>query len=414
MPIADLADWMVEYSRGGRVWYLKRLAANDTLATNAHQAGPYVPKDLLFEVFPTLNDQSRQNPDVFFNAYIDSHADHRQVRAIWYNNRFTTPGGTRNEARITQWGGASSALLDPDSTGALTVFAFELRTDGVPGDLHVWVCNNALEEDVIEERLGTIDPGTHAIWRPSTTAHMALSAALLPGVVSCRMTPAEMPPGWLTAFPTGMDIVRMAVQRRPLAGLPADRRLVERRNCEFEIFRSVEEAIEGPRIASGFGSIDDFIAHAQTVLQRRKSRSGRSLELQTREIFIEEGLAEGAAFSHQPESESGKRPDFLFPSEAAYKNPSFPAAHLRLLAAKTTCKDRWRQVINEADRISVKHLLTLQEGVSTTQFQEMKDAGIRLVVPAPLVDKFPEPVRPELITLGDFIASVRHLGIVTH
>ena len=80
-----------------------------------------------------------------------------------------------------------------------------------------------------------------------------------------------------------------------------------------------------------------------------------------------------------------------------------------MLAAKTTRKDRWRQIINEADRIPVKHLLTLQEGVSVTQCAEMKAAGVRLVIPDSLIPKFPEPIRPELITLGDFIESVRHL-----
>jgi hypothetical protein len=222
-----------------------------------------------------------------------------------------------------------------------------------------------------------------------------------------------MPPGWLTTFPSGLEIVRKAVERRPLPGIRPDIRLVQRRNCEFEIFLSVEDAIERPRIARGFAGVDEFVAHAQSVLQRRKSRSGRSLELQTREIFIEEGLIEGTTFSHQPESESGKKPDFLFPSEGAYKDPNFSPAHLRLLATKTTCKDRWRQVINEADRIAVKHLLTLQEGVSETQFAEMKAANIRLVVPSPLIDKFPDSIQSELITLENFITSVRHLKVVS-
>ncbi|MCE3520131.1 restriction endonuclease, partial [Escherichia coli] len=82
----------------------------------------------------------------------------------------------------------------------------------------------------------------------------------------------------------------------------------------FEIFRSVEQAIELPFIQAGFATVDDFIARAQTVLQRRKARSGRSLELHTRAIFVEERLVEGTHFAHQPESEPGKRPDFLFPS----------------------------------------------------------------------------------------------------
>jgi hypothetical protein len=30
-----------------------------------------------------------------------------------------------------------------------------------------------------------------------------------------------------------------------------------------------------------------------------------------------------------------------------------------MLGVKTTCSDRWRQVLAEADRIQLKHLLTL-------------------------------------------------------
>jgi hypothetical protein len=49
-----------------------------------------------------------------------------------------------------------------------------------------------------------------------------------------------------------------------------------------------------------------------------------------------------------------------------------------MLAAKTTVKDRWRQVLNEANRIETKHLLTLQEGVPEGQFTEMQDAKVNL------------------------------------
>ncbi|WP_196424114.1 type II restriction endonuclease [Commensalibacter melissae] len=86
-------------------------------------------------------------------------------------------------------------------------------------------------------------------------------------------------------------------------------------------------------------------------MQRRKARSGRSLELHLREIFLEEKLKEGLNFSYQPETENGKRPDFVFPCENAYKNKHFLSKQLRMLAVKTTCKDRWRQILNEADRM---------------------------------------------------------------
>jgi hypothetical protein len=190
-----------------------------------------------------------------------------------------------------------------------------------------------------------------------------------------------------------------------------DVRLIRRRQCEYEIFLSVEQAVYLPRIREGFDAIDGFISLAQTILQSRKSRSGTSLELQAREIMTEEGLRSGADFIHRPVIEGGKRPDFLFPSVLAYENAAFPQHRLRMLAAKTTCKDRWRQVINEADRIPVKHLLTLQEGVSEGQFKEMREAGVQLVVPAGLHDSYPASIRPQLVSFESFIGDVRLLGL---
>ena len=81
-----------------------------------------------------------------------------------------------------------------------------------------------------------------------------------------------------------------------------------------------------------------------------------------------------------------------------------------MLAVKTTCKDRWRQILTEADRIKTKHLLTLQEGVSESQFREMVGAGVQLVVPGPLKKKFPTSVQVHLQTVESFIADIRLLG----
>lgn len=411
MPVGDLVEWLDEYGGPGFVWYVKRLSGNDTLANESHQAGPYIPRDFLFRVFPALNRQDVKNPDVRFDLYVDSHPDHRQVRAIWYNNKFHgNPKGGRNETRLTNFGGNASALLDPESTGALTVFAFSITDPSAMADCHVWVCRHETEEDLVEDRVGPVEPGKWLIWPPD-------QGGLLPGIIappvraSCWLDANELPPAWLTRFPTGADIIRKAVELRPDHGLDPDRRLLRRRECEFEIFRSVEQAVELPHIVAGFAAIDTFIARAQTILQRRKARSGHSLELHARAIFLEERLVENTHFAHQPESEPGKRPDFLFPSQAAYRDTSFPADRLRMLAVKTTCRDRWRQILNEADRIPAKHLLTLQEGVSETQFAEMTRAGVQLVVPAGLADKFPKPVQPHLQTLESFIGDVRLLGV---
>jgi len=64
----------------------------------------------------------------------------------------------------------------------------------------------------------------------------------------------------------------------------------------------------------------------------------------------------------------------------------------------------------EADRIRTKHLLTLQEGVSENQFWEMRESGVRLVVPEDLHHVYPGSVRPLLLSLESFIGNIRILG----
>ncbi len=410
MPAGDLTDWLDEHGGPGFVWYVKRLSGNDTLANQSHQAGPYIPRDFLFRIFPALAQQEIKNPDILFDLYVDSHADYRKVRAIWYNNKFHgNPKGGRNETRVTGFGGGASALLDPESTGALTVFAFRTAEPPSVAECHVWVCRHETEEDLVEDRIGPVEPGKWLIWPSSQGLLFADMAA--PVRTSCWLEQTEIPASWLARFPSGAEIIRKAVELRDDSSLDPDRRLLRRRECEFEIFRSVEQAIELPNITAGFADVDSFIARAQTILQRRKARSGHSLELHARQIFVEERLVEGTHFSHQPESDPGKRPDFLFPSAAAYRDPAFPADRLRMLAVKTTCRDRWRQILNEADRVPAKHLLTLQEGVSETQFGEMTRAGVQLVVPLGLTDKFPRSVQPHLQTLESFIGDVRLLPL---
>ena len=41
----------------------------------------------------------------------------------------------------------------------------------------------------------------------------------------------------------------------------------------------------------------------------------------------------------------------------------------------------------------------------------MKDARVQLVVPTPLIGKFPASVRPHLETLDQFIADVQYLNL---
>lgn len=400
-----VSEWMQETSGTNVVWFIKRLSGNDTLANEAHQAGPYIPKEFLFELFPQINLPEAINPDTEISLAIESDADYRDIRVVWYNNRVRS-AGTRNETRFTRLGGATSPLLDPESTGALTVFAFHLRPDRTAEHISVWVCRNELEEDLVEEVIGPINPGQWRIWSVDTVRDANESNRQ-----NCWLCPQELPEGWRHTFPSGADIVEKAVSMRRCDQLDVDERLTTRRDCEFEIFRSIEEAFELDTIKRGYDSIDLFVQHAQSILQRRRSRAGRSLELHLKAIFEEENLVEDHDFSYQPETENGNTPDFLFPSISDYRNNEFNTDRLRVLAVKTTCKDRWRQVLNEAQRIQKKHLFTLQEGVSKKQFNQMQEAGLTLVVPKGIFKAFHKDIRPYLISLESFLGDIRLLKL---
>jgi len=77
----------------------KKLSANDTSETGAHQAGMLVPKDTqILSFFPNLDKKSK-NPRCHLN-FTDDSGIQWEFAFIYYNNRFF--GGTRNEYRLTR------------------------------------------------------------------------------------------------------------------------------------------------------------------------------------------------------------------------------------------------------------------------------------------------------------------------
>jgi hypothetical protein len=140
-----------------------------------------------------------------------------------------------------------------------------------------------------------------------------------------------------------------------------------------------------------------------SVQNRRKSRAGHALGNHV------EAILQAHTIVHKREATTEKRngPDFLFPSEAAYHDAGFSAQSLRMLAVKTSCKDRWRQVMAEADRIAPKHLLTLEPGISAPQTAEMAGAQVQLVIPRGIFSSYSAAQQAGLINFADFIKLVR-------
>lgn len=395
MPV--LAQW-IDDNLNTHVcdWYIKRLSRNDTLANNTHQAGPYIPKSFVFNALPTLHDTNVLNPRIQLVSSIQG-IPTSPIQVIWYNNKLF--GQTRDEVRMTNFGGRESILLNPESTGSIAIFTF-YEESGFHCD--IWVAQNITEEEYIQEIFGEIEPNTRHAWMRFRDGNLPNDSIKLP----CAMPVEQIPAEWYTTFPSGQFILDMVVQKRPFRAHNLDQLLIDRRECEYALFRSIEDATVQKRVHAQFQSVNEFITYAQTVLQRRKARSGRSLELQVLRLLRECGLHEDNDFSYNKPTEQHKTPDFVFPSVDAYTNPQFPAEKLRMLAVKTTVKDRWRQILNEADRIPKKHLLTLQEGISDNQWEEMCQAGVILVVPTPIQQYYPVHMRNEIVSVSEFITSL--------
>lgn len=176
---------------------------------------------------------------------------------------------------------------------------------------------------------------------------------------------------------------------------------------EERLFRRLERHIVSDRLKAGFidddgADVDGFIQFSLSVQNRRKSRAGYALENHLEEVF----KTCGVTFDSQAVTENKSKPDFLFPGGAEYHNPDFPKSSLTMLGVKSTCKDRWRQVLSEAARIPNKHLFTLEPGISENQTNEMKANRLQLVLPRGLHGTYRENQQHWLWDLDSFIRLV--------
>ncbi|BDU18082.1 type II restriction endonuclease [Lysobacter auxotrophicus] len=170
------------------------------------------------------------------------------------------------------------------------------------------------------------------------------------------------------------------------------------------LFRTLERHLIGERLAQGFSGdqIEDFIQFSLSVQNRRKSRVGLALENHMEVVLASLGIR----YKRTAITENRSKPDFLFPGQNEYHDSGFDPLRLSMLAVKSTCKDRWRQVLAEADRIEEKHLLTLETAISVNQTSEMQAKHLQLVLPRGLHDTYNAEQRQWLFDVDAFTRLV--------
>ena len=163
--------------------------------------------------------------------------------------------------------------------------------------------------------------------------------------------------------------------------------------------RIVEDDIRKGWVVDGKVDVDAFIRYSLGVQNRRKSRMGLSFENHLKAVFDAFELK----YDHQVVTEKGKKPDFIFPGKQEYDDPSFNIELLTMLAAKSTCKDRWPQILPEAERIPVKHLVTLEPSISAPQTTMMMESGVQLIVPSHIRESYSREQQDWIWSLHDFV-----------
>lgn len=367
--------------------YCHYITPNDVGATGGHQYGFTFAKPC-YKMFFEEPGIKGSNMDKMVDVDWQNGLVKTKSRAIYYGV------GTRNEYRLTRFG-KGFEFLQEDYIGSLQVM-----TRNYNGEFLAYVLSN---QDNIESFMDTfsldVTKGNQII---DKTAAISPDQKLKNDFFTFIENHSEFPDTIEMASFVRKCVIASKGYTEQLISKNADRIILEWTDAEYQLFRGLEEKIYRPIFTKPFENCQSLVEFSNSILNRRKSRAGKSLEHHLAEIFTASHLK----FEEQVITENNKKPDFIFPDGVSYHNILFPADKLTMLGAKTTCKDRWRQVLNEADRIPHKHLFTLQRGVSRNQLQEMKDEHLTLVIPKENKSLFLPEFHENIMCLSDFILMV--------
>jgi len=372
--------------KNGEIAMSKFITPNDVGATGGHQSGFHIHKNTS-RVFFETEGKKGENKDHFIKIKWQNDFE-TDSRAIYYGV------GTRNEYRLTRFG-RNFPFLNEDNIGDLLIL---VKMDG--SDYEGYVLRTDDEMEDFFDTFGMSPMDTNAVIETDGLKDIQqdLNALLTEKALAFKEFPTTVVVADLAReiFKTTYGVKEAYIKANP------DKIILDWVSIEYDFFKALENQLCSEILNAKFEDTESFVKAANSIANRRKSRAGKSLELHLEELFkIRE-----VRYETQVYTEARKQPDFIFPGSKEYHDMTFPSEGLISLASKTTCKDRWRQVLNEADRIETKHLFTLQQGISSNQLSEMYEHGIHLVVPQAYIGTFPQEFRDRISPLNSFINFV--------
>ncbi|WP_418132662.1 type II restriction endonuclease [Variovorax sp. 375MFSha3.1] len=403
-------DELTAILEGAERVYLKKLSLNDwqwSENSSAHQGGVYIPhQDRDSGFFPALSLKERAASgapirEIWFDLHWPQAETTKTARLVHY----TSKGQETHLTNVVKepFRGVSPASflviarrrLD---SGELQFTAFVADSGGLGvGYLHdlfrfdsnfisgCFVPEAAARESA-DRAFSYVEQAVRA-WREGSLIEFAAAHAMIPS--TSRMAELAQAEYMNTNSLSSLNPFTLAA--------PGDALMRISRDIEYRLFKDFElraRSVELIRIVFGTDSaavtaegairslITEFPRIDKVLLsaaQQRKSRAGKSFELHI-ERLLKDG---GVPYEAQVVIESKKRPDFVLPDFLLYSDSARTRQEALVLSAKTTLRERWKQVHSEIQNCDL-YLATVDENVAATVISEMAEAGICLVVPESL------------------------------
>jgi len=395
---SDIQEWVGK----SRQLLIKKLSRNDCGwadgSENGHQNGVYIPHAIRESgFFPQLKNINPNKPHIFES----------QLKNIW---PATGEIKTSNLKHYSNKGPEMHFTGVPkDEFAGITPAS--LMIGGIlrepVDDIQYWfmIVDSASEEVELLEAMfdlradfhyGIFDPAEALQIQKDETEQLVdeLSAALKKGSLAAFIaTVSKMPAPEILAA----EAQRVFLQQQQLGDLspyempnPGDAIMKISRDIEYSLYKRAERryrAAEVIRIITSGGTdivssvvrgFPDLDATFLSASQHRKSRAGRSFEQHIARL-----LRDGRIAFEEQAVTGGRRPDFVLPSLVVLKAKKRTFEDAMVLSAKTTLRERWKQVAMEKFNCAL-FLATVDDRVSATAIDDMSDQGIHLVVPESL------------------------------
>lgn len=383
--------------------FVKKLSRNDTSwadDSGKHQAGFYIPRPIREAgFFPELQADNPAKPHIF----------HAECAVLWPQTGEVTASHMRhysNKGPETHFTVLPRALFQ-DLTPASLLLAGRLARPMAGCTYWIVVLDSASEEAELLETALDLEAGFHygrfeparfedasRLARDETDELIErLTKAVTTGNLEQLLAEyADIPDPASIAAAARDDWLRTngfasldpwAIPNPGDAIMEISRDIEFRHYKRFELRRRAAELVSllaGPSdlvtsVVKRFPQIDRIFLSAS---QQRKTRAGRSFE-----HHIAASMKAGRIRFVEQAVTGGRRPDFVLPDLSTLRNRKRAYGDALVVAAKTTLRERWKQVSSEKLNCDVL-LATVDDRVAATSIREMADAGIRLVVPEAL------------------------------